>query len=362
MSRVLLACGGTGGHIAPGIALAQRLTDDGHACVLVVSRKTVDARMTADYPQFTFVAGRGRGFGPGWINRLLFLPALVASIGSSLRLLRGFRPDVLVCFGGFMSVGPALACWLRGIPVIVHESNRRPGKAVRLIARFARALHLPAGVRLEGIPLKRQHDSGFPVRKEIRPSAKEVARKTLGFPTTGKLLLVAGGSQGSRALTKWVETQLAEISVRGLHVLCLTGPGGRGGEVRAGSSVVRFLPFCNQMGLAYSAADLAITRAGAGTLAELAACRTPAILVPFPFAADDHQTANAQYFVETGAALLVPEGDLLDATALIYDRLSNNSALAEMRNALALADADNRWDELFQETVQLARNPRAPAA
>ena len=249
MSRVLLACGGTGGHIAPGIALAQRLTDDGHACVLVVSRKSVDARMTADYQQFTFVAGRGRGFGPGWINRLLFLPALVASIGSSLRLLRGFRPDVLVCFGGFMSVGPALACWLRRIPVIVHESNRRPGKAVRLIARFARALHLPAGVRLEGIPLKRQHDSGFPVRKEIRPSAREVARKTLGFPTTGKLLLVAGGSQGSRALTKWVESQLAEISGRGLHVLCLTGPGGRGGEVRTGSSVVRFLPFCNQMGL-----------------------------------------------------------------------------------------------------------------
>lgn len=116
------------------------------------------------------------------------------------------------------------------------------------------------------------------------------------------------------------------------------------------------------MGFAYSAADLAITRAGAGTLAELAACRTPAILVPFPFAADDHQTANAQYFVDTGAALLVPEGDLLDATALIYDRLSNNSALAEMRNALALADADNRWDELFQETVQLARDPRAPVA
>jgi UDP-N-acetylglucosamine--N-acetylmuramyl-(pentapeptide) pyrophosphoryl-undecaprenol N-acetylglucosamine transferase len=361
MSRVLLACGGTGGHLAPGIALAQRLTDEGHECLLVVSSKAVDARMTADYPRLKFVAGRGRGFGPGWINRLLFLPALCASIGSSLRLLRGFRPDVLVCFGGFMSVGPALACWLRGIPVIVHESNRRPGKAVRLIARFARSLHLPTGVRLEGVPLDRQHDSGFPVRKEIRPSAKEVARKTLGFPSSGKLLLVAGGSQGSRALTKWVEAQLEEISVRGLHVLCLTGPGGRGGEVRAGDSVVRFLPFCNQMGVAYSAADLAMTRAGAGTLAELAACRTPAILVPFPFAADDHQTANARHFAQTGAALLVPEGELFEATANIYDRLLNNAALAEMRDALALADAANRWEELFQETVQLARPPRASA-
>ena len=244
MSRVLLACGGTGGHLAPGIALAQRLTDEGHECVLVVSRKSVDARMTADYPRLTFVAGRGRGFGPGWINRFLFLPALCASIGSSLRLLRGFRPDVLVCFGGFMSVGPALACWLRGIPVIVHESNRRPGKAVRLIARFARSLHLPTGVRLEGVPLDRQHDSGFPVRKEIRPSAKEVARKTLGFPTSGKLLLVAGGSQGSRALTKWVEAQLEELSVRGLHVLCLTGPrraGGRSARRQFGRPLLAFL-------------------------------------------------------------------------------------------------------------------------
>jgi len=362
MSRVLLACGGTGGHLAPGIALAQRLTDEGHECLLVVSSKAVDARMTANYPRLTFVAGRGRGFGPGWFNRLLFFPALLASIGSSLRLIRGFRPTVLVCFGGFMSVGPALACWIRGIPIVVHESNRRPGKAVRLIARFARSLHLPAGVRLEGIPAGRQHDSGFPVRREISPSSKEVARKALGFPATGKLLLVAGGSQGSRALTKWVEAQLADFPIRGVHVLCLTGPGGRGGEVRSGGSVIRFLPFCNQMGLAYSACDLAMVRAGAGTLAELAACRTPAILVPYPFASDDHQTANAQHFAQAGAALLVTEADLATASEIVYDRLFDNAALAAMRDALALADAANRWEELFQETIQLARDPRTPAA
>jgi UDP-N-acetylglucosamine--N-acetylmuramyl-(pentapeptide) pyrophosphoryl-undecaprenol N-acetylglucosamine transferase len=121
------------------------------------------------------------------------------------------------------------------------------------------------------------------------------------------------------------------------------------------------MPFCHQMGLAYSASDLAVTRAGAGTLAELATCRTPAVLVPLPSAADDHQTANALFAAEAGAAILWPERDLPQLATLLYDRLSNNAALAEMRDALALADAANRWEELFQETVQLARPPRASA-
>jgi UDP-N-acetylglucosamine--N-acetylmuramyl-(pentapeptide) pyrophosphoryl-undecaprenol N-acetylglucosamine transferase len=362
MSRVLLACGGTGGHLAPGIALAQRLTDEGHECLLVVSSKAVDARMTSNYPRFTFVPGKGRGFGPGLLNKLLFFPALVGSVWSAWRLARRFRPDALVCFGGFMSVGPALACRLSGIPVLVHESNRRPGKAVRLIARFARSIHLPTGVRLEGIASDRQHDSGFPVRSEVRPSSRDVARKALGLPLTGRLLLVLGGSQGANALTRWVESQLGEFAARGIHVLCLTGPQGREGEVRTETSTVRFLPFCHQMGLAYSASDLAVTRAGAGTLAELATCRTPAVLVPFPAAADDHQTANARFAAETGAAVLLPERDLAQLAAIVYDRLASNAALAEMRDALALADAANRWDELFQETVQLARGSRVPAA
>jgi len=362
MSRVLLACGGTGGHLAPGIALAQRLTDDGHECLLVVSSKAVDARMTSNYPRFTFVPGKGRGFGPGLANKLLFFLALLGSVWSAWRLTRRFRPTALVCFGGFMSVGPAIACWLAGIPVLVHESNRRPGKAVRLIARFARSIHLPTQVRLPGVPAARQHDSGFPVRSEIRPSSREVARKALGFPATGRLVLVTGGSQGANVLTRWVESQLGEFAARGIHVLCLTGPGGREGDVRTESSTVRFLPFCHQMGLAYSASDLAVTRAGAGTLAELATCRTPAVLVPYPLAADDHQTANAKFAADAGSAVLLPEPELARLASVLFDRLSDNAALAEMRDALALADAANRWEELFQETVQLARDPRAPSA
>lgn len=362
MSRVLLACGGTGGHLAPGIALAQRLTDEGYECLLVVSRKVVDTQMTANYARLRFVPGQGRGFGPGLINKLRFFPALMGAVWSALQLLRTFRPDVVVCFGGFMSVGPALAARLRGIPMLVHEANRRPGKAVRLIARFAHSVHLPAGVRLPGLAAERQVDSGYPVRAEMRPVAKELARRTLGFPVTGRLILFTGGSQGAAPLNRWVEANLTSFAERGVHVLCLTGPSGRSERLERGSAVVQFVPFCHQMAAAYSAADLAVTRAGAGTLAELATCRTPAILVPLPHAADDHQTANALQAVERGAALLLRERDLAQLGELAFNCLYDNTALAAMRDGLALADAANQWEELFNETVRLAQAQRPRSA
>lgn len=358
MSRVLLACGGTGGHLAPGIALAQRLVEEGHDCLLVVSGKAVDARMTTAYPRLDFVPGKGRGFGPGLLGWLLFFPALLGAIGFSGRLLRRFRPDALVCFGGFMSLGPALACRLGGVPVLVHEANRRPGKAVRLIARFAASIHLPAGVRLVGVPAARQHDSGYPVRAEIRPESRAASRHLLGLPATGPLLLVVGGSQGAAPLNRWVEDHLEDFALRGVHVLCLTGPGGREDEIRAPQSIVRFLPFCHQMAAAYSAADLAVTRAGAGTLAELATCRTPAVLVPFPRSADDHQTANARHCAAAGAGILLPESELVRLANVVFDRLQDVASLAVMRNALAVVDAANQWEALVRETVTLAGRPR----
>lgn len=354
MSRVLLACGGTGGHIAPGIALAQRLNAEGHEPLLVVSRKIVDTQMTAKYAGLNFVAGRGRGFGPGLINKILFLPAMVGSLFSAWRLVRRFRPEVLICFGGFMSVAPAMACALSGVPVLVHEANRRPGKAVRLIARFARSVHLPAGVRIPGLAAERQHDAGFPIRQEIFLSARELARKALNFPATGRLILVTGGSQGAQVLTRWVESNIAQFSNQGVHVLCLTGASGRVGEVRGENSVIRFMPFCNQMGSAYSAADLAVTRAGAGTIAELASCRTPAILIPYPLAADDHQTANAEAVVKLGAADFLPESAIGQLSENAFRILSDSAQLATMRDALAMMDANNRWDEMYVETLQLA--------
>ena len=176
------------------------------------------------------------------------------------------------------------------------------------------------------------------------------------------MVLVTGGSQGAHSLNRWVEDNLEEFAIRGIHVLCLTGPGGREDEVRSPDSLVKFVPFCHQMAMAYSAADLAVTRAGAGTLAELATCRTPAVLVPYPRSADDHQTANARQSELSGAAILLPETELPRLLRIVFERLADSAALAVMRDALALADASNRWEELAHETIALAGRRRLVAA
>lgn len=345
MRRILLVCGGTGGHLAPGIALAQRLGERGAETLLLVSRKSVDARMLARYPGLRFRPGRGRGFGPGWLDRLLFAPSMVLAFIDACWVIARFRPDALVCFGGFLSLAPALACWLTGTPVHLHEANLRAGKAIRALAPLARSIHAPPSAGLSG---PRVHPGGFPVRSEIRALERSVARRSLGLPAEGRALLVVGGSQGAGALTRWSEDMVARLAAAGCSLLCLSGPGGPDRTERHGACVARFLPFCDRMAEAYSAADLAVSRAGAGTLAELAACGTPAVLVPYPRAADDHQTANARARELAGAAALAREADLPALGDRVLALLDDAAALARMRAALAREHALNRWEELVE--------------
>lgn len=343
MTRVLLACGGTGGHLAPGIALAQRLRERGSESLLLVSRKAVDARMLARYPELRFRPGRGRGFGPGWLDRLLFAPSMLLAFLDACWVVARERPAALVCFGGFMSVGPALACRLVGIPVHLHEANLRAGKAIRLLAPIATSVHAPLSAGLTGCNVAA---GGFPLRAEIRPLDRGGARAALGFPPEGRLVLVMGGSQGATALTRWARSAAPALAHAGAHLLCLTGPGGLEQADVSGGCVARYLPFCDRMAEAYSAADLAVSRSGAGTLAELAACRTPAVLVPYPRSADDHQTANARARESAGAAILLRESQLDALEGLVLRLLADARALEAMRESQAREHALNRWEDL----------------
>lgn len=351
MSRVLLVCGGTGGHLAPGIALAEQLAGRGHRALLLVSGKGVDARMSARYPALEFRRGHGRGWGPGIGGKAAFLLLGLVALLDSLCLLVRRRPASVVCFGGYLSLAPALVARMLGIPVHLHEANRVPGKAIRLLAPRASTVHLPPGVAMPGLAPGRVRPGGFPLRAEIRPRPRPESRQSLGFPEAGRLLLVVGGSQGSAALSAWAEEAFASLAERGVHLLCLTGPGGRSGERRSGDALARFLPFCDRMAEAYSAADLAVSRAGAGTLAELAACRVPAVLVPLPSAADDHQSANARGRVELGAARVCPERELGGLLALVLSVLESPGELDALREGQARAHAANGWDGLLQAVL-----------
>lgn len=343
MSLILLACGGTGGHLAPGIALAERLRERGSDALLLVSRKAVDARMLARYPELRFRPGRGRGFGPSWLDRLLFAPSMFLAFLDACWVVARERPAALVCFGGFMSLGPALACRLLGIPVHLHEANLRAGKAIRLLAPIATSVHAPTSAGLTG---RNVTAGGFPLRAEIRRLDRTTARAALGFPSKGQMVLVVGGSQGATALTRWARSAAPKLAQAGSHLLCLTGPGGFEQRDESNGYIAQYLPFCDRMAEAYSAADLAVSRSGAGTLAELAACHTPAVLVPYPRSADDHQTANARARESVGAAILLHESELGALDAHVLRLLADAPALEAMRRAQAHEHSLNRWEDL----------------
>ncbi len=358
MSRVLLVCGGTGGHLAPGIALAQALDARGRRPLLLVSGKAVDARMLARYPRLEFRRGLGRPWAGGVAGKLAFLAVGAAAVLDAFRLMLARRPRSVVCFGGYLSLAPALVARVLGIPVHVHEANLVPGKAVRLLARVARTVHLPRGVNLAGLPFSRLRTGGFPLRAEMGPRPRAESRAALGLPADGPCLLVVGGSQGASALNAWARAAWPALAARGVHLLCLTGPGGADETLRSGGAVARLLPFCDRMPEAYGCADLAVARSGAGTLAELAACGLPAILVPYPTSADDHQLANARARERLGAAVVREERDLAGLEAEALRLLADDAALAALRAGQARAHADNGWDNLLDEVL---RDLTAPA-
>ena len=361
----VIACGGTGGHLSPGIALAERLVALGYRCVLIVSRKKIDARLLEKYPQLEFRRAPGAGlvFTPAGL--LKFVCSQISAVAFAFAFLTKNRPAAFVSFGGFMTLGMALVCKALFIPVILHEANRIPGKAVRWISSIATRVYLPPGVRVKGLSPLSFRSAGFPVRREIRALPKAEARGRLGLPATGKLVAVFGGSQGATPLNDWIFSAWEKFSDAGVSVLCVTGPGKDVPEpVRervspsGAKTVARFIPFCDAMADALSAADLVVSRAGAGTLAECIACRVPAVLVPYPFAADDHQTANAKYYQEKGAGIFVPQTEIGTLTATALDVVADDALLARFRGNMDLLALEYVWDNVVSDLEQYATKER----
>lgn len=363
--RFLIVCGGTGGHLAPGIAVAEELLGRGHRCSLVISRKEVDSRLVRKYGHLDFVRLPGAAFGKSPREAGRFFSGLAGGLAAGRRILRRERPDVVLAFGGFLSLGIVLfAAWNR-LPIALHEANRRPGRAVRMLGRFADRVYLPPGVRLSSVPEGAVRCYGYPVRREFRRMSRRAAREKLGLNPEGFLLAVFGGSQGATALNEWVDRHCREILSRGIDVFCVRGLGkGAEGvlEEKDGRGNVRrchTVGFCDSMHWVLSAADLAVSRAGAGSIAELVHCALPSVLVPYPFASDGHQTENARYLEAQGGCVVV-EQDYLDTLLGEVSALAANPGhLARMRENLGLAADAERKEDLASDLEKLAAGFRA---
>ncbi len=361
MSRFLIACGGTGGHLAPGIALADELIARGHACRLLVSSRDVDARLSRKYGHLDFSAIPGAGFSIHPARLVRFVTCQARGMASVRRVIRGVRPDVAVGFGGFTTAALAFAARPAGVPLALHEANRVPGRAIRLAGSFAQRVYLPPGVRRPGLPATVVRHCGVPVRREMARHPRAKACVELGLDPKRKTLVVLGGSQGARVLNEWAEGAVVELAREGVELVCVTGPNrltaGSVESTAADGRKVRavFMPFCDDMATLLSAAHLVVSRAGAGTIAELVRMNVPALLVPFPHAADHHQEANARFFEQQGGGFTIGQGFIGDLTREVIEVLFNDWLMQQFRHNLRRMDRADPAGFMANDLEAIAR-------
>jgi UDP-N-acetylglucosamine--N-acetylmuramyl-(pentapeptide) pyrophosphoryl-undecaprenol N-acetylglucosamine transferase len=312
--NAVIACGGTGGHLFPGIAVAEVLRDRGHEVILLVSEKEIDALALSGRTNFRFeklpTVGLPSPFSPAILG---FIRRFYESLSLCRSIYRKFKPQVVLGMGGFTSTAPVLAGRIRGVSTFIHESNAIPGKANRLTARMVRAVMLGFKECAPFFPKARTEVTGTPIRTELKPLDRQVARQRLGLRTDLPTLLVMGGSQGASGINQAIIKSLPFLHGAPLQVIHLSGA--RDERLVADNYGREKIPayisaFHHRMEEVYSAADLLVARAGAASLAEFAAFSLPSILIPFPYAADDHQTRNAEIYARAQAAVLVKESEI----------------------------------------------------
>jgi UDP-N-acetylglucosamine--N-acetylmuramyl-(pentapeptide) pyrophosphoryl-undecaprenol N-acetylglucosamine transferase len=312
--RVVIAGGGTGGHLFPALAVHEALRRrwPGSRPLFVGASAGVEAAIVPrlghafrglDSRQ---VKGRGRA---AQVAALLAIPSAVRQ---ALRILREFSAQVILGVGGYASFPTVLAGWVGRIPCVVHEQNAYPGLANRCLGRMASAVAVSFEETATFFPGRHVVVTGNPVRPEIRSGDVQEARTYFRLAPGAFTVLVFGGSQGAHRINAAMMEALPKLSGMGerIQFLHATGeadlPGVRQAYERWRQRA-RVEAFFHEMGTAYRAADFAICRAGASTIFELAAVGKPALLVPYPHAANDHQRLNAEAMVRAGAAWLVPD-------------------------------------------------------
>jgi UDP-N-acetylglucosamine--N-acetylmuramyl-(pentapeptide) pyrophosphoryl-undecaprenol N-acetylglucosamine transferase len=344
--NILLVCGGTGGHIAPAIALAERLTN--HRCLFAISHKKIDEIFSKKYTNFDFIRIQATEFRLSPIPLARFLTSQLKSFRHARRLIEEKKIALVVAFGGFTSMGFVLAARIKKIPIILHESNAIPGKATRYLAPFATKILLPSNVFLKKYSPKVEH-IGYPIRREFANISQEEARRQLGWPALKTIILAIGGSNGALAINKWAQQNFHKFAHRNIDIFCIAGPSfTREQAINFEDCTLHMLPFCENMHLALRACDLVISRAGAGTIAECRYCKKPMILIPYPFAADNHQLANAKMAEQLGIATVVEQNDIDTLTPITLEILSIPGIFASMQHALEVSREPNAAEHFAQ--------------
>lgn len=361
--RVLLAAGGTGGHVYPAIAIADAIrVNNPRADILFVGTK--------DRMEWETVPKLGYNIKSVWISgfhrrltpqNLLFPLKLITSLFQSLKILLSFKPDIVVACGGFAAGPVGWVASKMGIPLVIQEQNSFPGVTNRLLAKHAELIFTAFDDAKEYFPDKNVELAGNPVRKQLELTNRESALKSFGFDAERPVLLVLGGSGGARALNEAMKQHLDTLHHGlGLQIIWQCGKNYIEQLEKEISTEeypdLRLLSFIDDMPSAYGSSDLVVTRAGASTCSELMLLGQPAILVPSPNVAGDHQAKNARAMVNTDAAGLLEE-DKLDEefTEAIKELIFNKDELERMSRAMRFLAKPDAANSIAKKITTLAK-------
>ena len=357
--KIVVACGGTGGHAFPGLAVAEELLKRGHEVTIWDSGRDVESSVMRNWKGQLFSTGaRQMSLGNAFAN--------LRAIFRCRREMRRVKPDVLLAMGSYSSLAPVLAAKSSGVPVVLHEANTVPGRAVEFLSRYAKVVAISFEDTSKYLPSVKTVHTGLPVRAGISQG------KRFDFIPAGSFVVfITGGSQGAHAVNDLVTDAVLLLhktleargkSSRPLYVIHQTGGMDEGRVIAAyllKSIPSRVKAFEDRMADAFASADFVIARAGASTCFELAECKKPALFIPLPSALRNHQHFNAEAFVKKGAADEAIQ-DKLTAHNLChyilskYDAGEKLEAMADKMGMMSIPDAAKRVADLVEKCVEIS--------
>jgi len=364
--RLLIAAGGTGGHLFPGISVARALKEinPGGEVLFVGSERGLEKEILEreGFRQEALRVGRLKG--EGWLGKLKTLMSLPGSLCQARGILKAFAPDVVLGIGGYSSGPMILAARCLGIPRAILEPNAIPGFTNRLLWRFSDLVFVAFEKAKSFFPEKKVRLTGTPVRSDLT----EIGRLSVGAhghaPLHGEsrkyfTVLVLGGSQGATAINKAMVAALPVLESAGRPLRIIHQTGGNDEAWVKSAYAQSKIPhevsaFVTDMGKVFREADLVVSRAGASTVSEILATRKPSILVPYPFAADDHQRFNAEGVAKTGGAEVIANSELAEKIAgRLLDLEAHPEKIEAMRKNLAQAQRVPATEAVLKEILKL---------
>ena len=356
--KVIISGVGTGGHIYPAVAVAQelqnRFPDIDILFVGASDRMEMEKVPKAGYQIVgLWISGLQRSLS---VKNILFPIKVIHSVSKSMQILKSFKPDIVIGFGGYASGAMLYAATIKNIPTLIHEANSYAGITNKILKDRVNSICVAYDKMERFFPADRIIKTGNPIRKDLMniENLKSEALEFFKLDPNKKTILVIGGSLGARTINESIQAGLQKIEEAGLQMIWQTGKSFDQSTVDSRQLTAKIFPFIYEMNLAYAAADVVVSRAGALSIAELAQVKKPVILVPSPNVAEDHQTKNAMALVDREAAILVRDSDARNKLVDEVIHLANNEMKQiQLKNNIATFAMPDAAKSIVDEALSL---------